>query len=82
MTGRNGRTIDAAKLRELLVRKLWSLTDLARQADVSYRTVKYGASNHPRVFTPAVCQAIANALDCHPDDFSTPVGPQTARAAS
>lgn len=75
MTGRTGRKINAHDLREKLTEKLWNLSDLARVAGVSYRTVKYAAADHPRVYTPAVCKAIADALECSVDEFSEPVGP-------
>jgi hypothetical protein len=52
-----------------------NLSDLAVEADVSYRTIKYAASDHPRTYTPAVCAAIAGALKVEPDAFSTAVGP-------
>lgn len=75
MNGRNGRIIDAEKLREILGAREITLYELACAAEVSYRTVKYAVSDHPRVYTPSVVHAIARAADCDPDDFSTVVRP-------
>jgi hypothetical protein len=72
MTGRTGRIIQGPKLREILGDKLWTLSDLSAHAHVSYRTVKYMVSEHPRVYTPAVVHAVAQALGRDVDDFSTP----------
>lgn len=81
MTGRNGRIVDAQKLREILGKKLWSLNDLSLAAEVSYRTVKYAASEHERVYTPAVVHAMAQALGCEPDEFSTVTHPRQSAVA-
>lgn len=81
MTGRNGRIVDAEKLREILGTKLWNLYELSCAAEVSYRTVKYAVSDHPRVFTPSVVHAMARALDCDADDFSTVIRPPQRASA-
>lgn len=75
MAGRTGRTIRAHDLRERISDRQWFLSDLARSSGVSYRTIKYAAADHERIYTPSVCKAIADALGCDVDDFSTPVGP-------
>jgi transcriptional regulator with XRE-family HTH domain len=61
--------LNAAALNTLREEAGMSMAELARRAGVSYSYMKYLAYGQ-RQPTDTCAFAIANALECHPDDFS------------
>jgi transcriptional regulator with XRE-family HTH domain len=73
------RLVDVPKLVALRARRGWTMAELARQSGVSYSMIKYVHAGEKQ-FSDVTAIRVADALRCHPDDFSIPKSP--ARVAA